>query len=196
MRRFMAQTAKRAATYEDLLAVPEPLVGEILFGELVTHPRPAPPHAVTASALQGVLTPPFQFGQNGPGGWVFMDEPELHLGEHVAVPDLAGWRRERLPALPKTAWVEVPPDWACEVLSPSTERYDRGDKRLIYAEAGVAHVWHVNPVLRMLEVYELREGKWVTLDVFFDDQEVAAAPFAEISFPLNWLWPLDPPPDE
>jgi Uma2 family endonuclease len=125
-----------------------------------------------------------------------MDEPELHLGEHVAVPDLAGWRRERLPALPKTAWVEVPPDWACEVLSPSTERYDRGDKRLIYAEAGVAHVWHVNPVLRMLEVYELREGKWVTLDVFFDDQEVAAAPFAEISFPLNWLWPLDPPPDE
>jgi Uma2 family endonuclease len=191
----MAQPARRPATYEDLLAVPEHLVAEILFGELVTHPRPAPPHAVTASALQSALGPPFQFGQNGPGGWIFMVEPELHLGDHVAVPDLAGWRRGRLSALPKTAWVEVAPDCVCEVLSPSTERYDRGDKRLIYADAGVAHAWHVNPLLRMLEVYELREGKWVTLDVFFDDQQVSAPPFTETSFPLNWLWPLDLSPD-
>lgn len=189
----MAQPARRPATCEDLLAVPKPLVAEILFGELVTHPRPAPPHAVTASALQGALTPPFQFGQNGPGGWIFMDEPELQLGEHVAVPDLPGWHRERMPALPRTAWIDVAPDWVCEVLSPSTERYDRGDKRLIYAEAGVSHVWHVNPFLKMLEVYELRAGKWVTLDVLFDDQEIRAPPFAAIGF---WLWPLDPAPDQ
>jgi Uma2 family endonuclease len=113
------------------------------------------------------------------------------LGKHVAVPDLAAWRIERLPVLPGTAWFAVAPDWICEVLSPSTERYDRGDKRLIYTEAGVAHAWYVNPALRMLEAYELREGKWVTLDVFF---EVTAPPFAEVSFPLNRLWPLDPPP--
>jgi Uma2 family endonuclease len=187
----MAQTAKRAATYEDLLAAPEHLVAEILFGELVTHPRPAPRHAVAGSALGGILVPPFQFGRGGPGGWVFMGEPELHLGEHVAVPDMAGWRRNRLPALPETAWIETPPDWVCEILSPSTERYDRGDKQQIYAEAGVGHLWQVNPVLRMLEVFELSAGKWLVLDVFRDDQEVPAAPFAEISFPLNLLWPLD-----
>jgi Uma2 family endonuclease len=192
----MAQTAKRAATYEDLLAVPEPLVAEILFGELVTHPRPAPRHAFAASALGSVLGPPFQFRRGGPGGWVFLDEPELHLGKHVAVPDLTAWRREHLPALPDTAWIEVAPDWVCEVLSPLTERYDRGDKRLIYAEAGVAHVWHLNPVLRMLEVLELRDGKWLLLDVFRDNAEVAAPPFAEITFTLGLLWPFDNPHSE
>ena len=122
-----------------------------------------------------------------------MVEPELHLGEHVAVPDLAAWRRERLPALPGTAWIETPPDWLCEVLSPSTERYDRGDKRLIYAEAGVAHVWHVDPVLQMLEVFELREGKWLLLDVFHDDARVKAPPFSELTFALGLLWPFEAP---
>ena len=189
----MVQTAQRAATYQDLLAVPEPLVAEILFGELVTHPRPAPPHTSAASALGGALAPPYQFGRGGPGGWVILDEPELHLGEHVVVPDLAGWRRERLPTMPETAWFEVAPDWVCEVLSPSTERYDRGDKRIIYAEAGVSHLWHVDPVLRMLEVFELRDGKWLLLDVFRDNAEVAAQPFADPSFPLGLLWPFDPP---
>jgi Uma2 family endonuclease len=190
----MAEPAQRAATYEDLLAVPEHLVAEILFGRLVTHPRPAPRHSVAASALGNVLGPPFQFGNDGPGGWIFMDEPELHLGRHVAVPDLAAWRRQRLPTLPETAWIGVAPDWICEVLSPSTERYDRGDKRMIYAEAGVGHVWHVDPVLRMLEVFELRDGKWLLLDVFRDDAPVAAPPFATPSFPLGLLWPFDPPP--
>jgi Uma2 family endonuclease len=190
----MAQHAQRTATYEDLLAVQEHLVAEILFGELVTHPRPAPRHSAAASALGSVLGPPFQFGRDGPGGWVFMDEPELHLGPHVVVSDLAAWRRERLPALPNTTWIDVAPDWICEILSPSTEGYDRGEKRLIYAEAGVGHVWHVDPILRMLEVFELRDGKWLLLDVLRDDAQVAARPFAEPSFPLGLLWPFDSAP--
>jgi Putative restriction endonuclease len=189
----MVEIAERAATYEDLIAVPEHLVAEILFGRLVTHPRPAPRHSTSANALSGVLTPPFQFARGGPGGWLFMVEPELHLGDHVAVPDLAAWRRERLPSLPETAWIGVAPDWICEVLSPSTERYDRGDKRIIYAGAGVRHVWHVDPVLRMLEVFELRGLKWLLVDVFRDDAQVAAPPFEEPAFPLSLLWPFDPP---
>jgi Uma2 family endonuclease len=193
----MSQTAtsteKRAATYEDLLAVPEHLVAELLFGQLVTHPRPAPRHARVVSRLHGVLTPPFDLGVAGPGGWVFLVEPELHLGEHVAVPDVAAWRLERLPAIPETAWIEMAPDWVCEVLSPSTERYDRGDKRTIYAEAGVGHLWHVDPILRMLEVFELRDGKWLLAGVFHDDAAVAAPPFAELTFALNLLWPLGSP---
>jgi hypothetical protein len=193
LRIAMAEPAQRAATYEDLLAVPEHQVAEILFGRLVTHPRPAPRHAVAASAVGNVLGPPFQFGNGGPGGWIFMVEPELHLGGHVAVPDVAAWRRERLPTLPETAWIEIAPDWICEVLSPSTERYDRGDKRIIYAEAGVGHLWHADPVLRMLEVFELRDGKWLLLDVYRDDAKVAAQPFSEAVFALNLLWPFDPP---
>jgi Uma2 family endonuclease len=189
----VTRTEKRRATYQDLLDVPEHLVAEILFGELVIHPRPAPRHAVAASALGNVLGPPFQFGSGGPGGWLFIDEPELHLGEHVAVPDLAAWRRERLPTLPETAWIETEPDWVCEVLSPSTQRYDRGDKRLIYSEAGVGHLWHVDPVLQMLEVFELRDGKWLLLDVFHDDAEVAARPFGEARFRLGLLWPFEAP---
>lgn len=189
----MAEPARRAATYEDLLVVPEPLVAEILFGELVTHPRPAPRHARAAMRLGTILSTPYDLGINGPGGWVFLGEPELHLGEHVIVPDLAAWCHSRLPAPPDTAWIEVAPDWVCEVLSPSTERYDRGDKRLIYAEAGVPHVWHIDPVLRMLEAYELRDDKWLLLNVFSDDAQVAAVPFAECSFSLSQLWSFDLP---
>jgi len=189
----MAEIAERAATYEDLLAVPEHLVAEILFGRLVTHPRPAPRHAVAGSALGAALGGPFQFGRDGPGGWLFMDEPELHLAGHVAVPDLAAWRRERMSQLPDTAWIEMAPDWICEVLSPSTERYDRTDKRAIYADAGVGHVWHVDPELQMLEVFELRDGKWLLLGVFHDNADVSAAPFSQVSFPLGLLWPFDQP---
>ena len=194
MTHTVTKPARRAATYEELLAVPEPLVAEILFGKLVTHPRPAPRHVRVASRLEMILGPPFDLGDDGPGGWVFFGEPELHLSDHIVVPDLAAWRRERLADFPDTAWFEVAPDWVCEVLSPSTESYDRGDKRLIYAEAGVDHVWHINPLLKMLEVYELRDGKWLLLDVFRDDAQVAAAPFVEFSFSLSLLWTLAPRP--
>jgi Uma2 family endonuclease len=194
MTRAVAKAMRRAATYEDLLAVPEPLVAEILFGELVTHPRPAPRYARAAIRLAAILDTPFGRGIGGPGGWVFLSEPELHLGEHVVVPDLAAWRYERFSDFPDTAWIETAPDWACEVLSPSTESYDRGDKRLIYAEAAVHHLWHINPLLRMQEVYELRDGKWLLLDVFRDDAQASAAPFAEVSFSLHELWSLGPQP--
>jgi Uma2 family endonuclease len=189
-----ARPIQRSATYEDLLAVPENLVAELLFGELVTHPRPAPPHAVAASALGHVLGPPFQSGSGGPGGWIFMDEPELHLGEHVVVPDVAAWRRDRFAALPDTAWIETPPAWVCEVLSPSTAAYDRDEKRLIYADARVPYVWHIDPVLKMLEVFELSDGKWVLLNVFRGNADVTTPPFTDLTFSLGLLWPFDADP--
>ena len=189
----MAHLAQRAATYEDLLAVPEHLVAEILFGELVTHPRPAPLYSVASTALAAVLGSPYQLSRGRSGGWTFMHKPEVHLGPHVVVPDLAAWRRERLPLLPEAAWIDVAPDWVCEVLSPSTERHDRADKRSIYAKAGVGHLWFVDPRPRMLEAFELRGSKWLLLNALFDNAEVAVPPFAEQSFPLGLLWPFDPP---
>lgn len=154
----MAQPKPRVATYSDIEALPENMVGEILFGVLHAHPRPEPRHANATSVLGHEVMGPFQFGRGGPGGWIFLDEPELHLGEHVVVPDIAGWRRERMPKLPATAYFETPPDWVCEVLSPSTQRIDRTDKLSVYAAFGVGHAWYVDPDACTLEVLVLTGG--------------------------------------
>jgi Uma2 family endonuclease len=187
----MAEPAQRAATYEDLLAVPENLVAEILFGHLVTHPRPAPRHSVAIMALGASLAPAFQFARPGRSAWIFMNMPEVHLGPHVVVPDAAAWRRLRLTVLPETSGLDVVPDWVCEVHSPGRDAPE--ERRAVYAKAGVPYLWHVDPVLRMLEVFELRGGKWLLLDVYRDNAAVAAPPFADVSFPLGLLWPFDPP---
>ncbi len=184
----VSQTKTRPATYADIEALPASMVGEILFGTLHAHPRPSPRHSVAANAVGSSLTGPFQFGNGGPGGWLFMVEPELHLGQHVLVPDIAGWRRERLPRLPDTAYIETPPDWVCEVLSPSTERIDRTDKLTIYAEFGVKHCWFVDPIVRTLEVLALQGDKWLLAAAFKDADAVCAAPFEAHTFALDLLW--------
>ncbi|WP_457674652.1 Uma2 family endonuclease [Thiolapillus sp.] len=184
----MTQTAEKLATYEDLLAVPEHLVAEIIHGQLHTSPRPAPRHARASSSLGVQITNPYDFGNDGPGGWWILDEPELHLGAHVLVPDLAGWRRERMPELPDTAWFELPPDWVCEVLSPSTASIDRSQKMPVYAEFGVRWIWLIDPDIKTLEAYELRDGQWLLLKTLSDDAEVALPPFDAVPFPLATLW--------
>ena len=157
----MAEHARRTATFEDLASVPDHLVGEILGGVLHTSPRPAPRHANAASVLGSDLNALWQRGRGGPGGWWILDEPELHLGPDALVPDIAGWRRERLPHLPEQAHFELPPDWICEVLSPSTALLDRARKLPIYARAGVPWAWLVDPVQRSVEVFRLQEGAWL-----------------------------------
>ena len=192
----MVDAAQRPATYADLEAVPLDQVAEILFGALVTHPRPAPSHGSAAGALTMEIGPPFQKGRGGPGGWVFIPEQELHLGPHVVVPDISGWRVERLPHMPDTAFIETPPDWICELLSPSTENSDRGPKRRIYATYKVAHMWLIDPVARRLEAYELRDANWLLVETFDGEDSVAAPPFASVPFPLAALWPLAPAPQQ
>ena len=182
----------KRATYEDVLNAPDNKVAEILDGELFLSPRPGPKHVVTSSRLGRVLGP-FDEDPGGPGGWWILDEPELHLGNQVVVPDLAGWRRERLPAVPEEAHFSLGPDWICEVLSPSTERIDRGRKLRIYAEAGVAHAWFVNPVERTVEVLRLRDGAWTIVAVCSDSDTVRIEPFETIELELGRLW-ADPPP--
>ena len=176
------------ATYDDILALPEYLVGEIIRGVLRTHPRPAPKHARAYSSLGVELGGPFDRGTHGPGGWWILDEPELHLDADVLVPDLAGWRRERMPKLPDAAWFELAPDWVCEILSPSTVKIDRAEKMPLYARNGVAHCWLVDPDLRTLEVFENREGRWLLLGVLENDTAVSQPPFDAIAFSLSRLW--------
>ena len=183
-----SRVEKPRATYEDLLKVPENKVAEIVDGELYVSPRPAVPHAVVASVLGVDLGGPFDQGRGGPGGWGILYEPELHLGEDVLVPDLAGWRRQRLPAFPKAAFLTLAPDWVCEILSPSTERLDRARKLGIYARESVANAWLVNPETRTLEVYRRSEDRWLLLATHASDALVRAEPFDAIELDLLPLW--------
>jgi Uma2 family endonuclease len=178
----------RPATYEDLLRVPDHLVAEILDGELYTSPRPAPRHADASSGLGGALRGPFDRGRGGPGGWRILDEPELHLAADVVVPDLAGWRRERLPDLPETAYFSVAPDWICEVVSPSTASMDRVKKLAIYAREGVRHAWLIDPIARTLEVLRLENGRWTIISTAAGLDVVPAEPFDALELDLSLLW--------
>jgi Uma2 family endonuclease len=185
----MSTSAERIATYEDLCKVPDHLVAQIIHGQLITLPRPAPKHARAASIMGGKLVPTYDEGNNGPGGWWMLFEPELHLGPHILVPDLAGWRRERMPTLPDKAYFELAPDWVCEVLSPSTAQMDRVDKLSIYAAHGVAHAWLVDPDAQTLEILALHEDHWRLERAYKAADEVCAPPFEAISFSLASFWP-------
>ena len=191
----MAQTAAhthestRRATYQDMLDAPAHQVAEIVNGTLYTHPRPAMPHALAGIELAIELGSAFHRGRGGPGGWWILYEPELHLGEEILVPDLAGWRRERIPEYPETAYVTLAPDWICEVLSASTRRLDLHEKRPIYAREGVGYLWLVDPIDRTLEAFELHEGQWLLIASAKDDEPVSIRPFDAITFSLGDLWP-------
>jgi Uma2 family endonuclease len=185
----------RTATYAELEALPSNMVGEIVCGRLYAHPRPAPRHAVSANALGSEVTGPFDWRRRGgPGGWIFMVEPELHLGPHVVVPDIAGWKIERLSPFPDTAFIETPPDWLAEILSPSTQSLDRTDKLAVYAEYGVGHCWYVDPIAQTLEVFALTGNKWLLAATFKDADPVTAPPFEAHTFPLDVLWAPDGKP--
>lgn len=184
----MSAPAKKRATYEDVLAVPEPFVAEVIDGVLHVLPRPAKPHAAAASALGEELGPPFKRGRGGPGGWLILDEPELHLHDDIVSPDLAGWRRERMPSLDDQAYFELPPDWACEVLSRSTAIRDRTSKLSIYRRESVSHVWFVDPLARTLEVLRRTAEGWLLALVEGGDVKVRAEPFDAIELDLAVLW--------
>lgn len=184
----VGQEPKRRATYEDLLALPEHVVGQLIDGELMVMPRPASPHARVTFNLSGELYAPFERGRGGPGGWHLLSEPELHFGEDVLVPDLAGWRRERMPEVPRVPYFTLAPDWVCEVLSPSTKTLDRVRKRRIYAREGVRHVWLIDPEERTLEVFRLEEGQWAQGGTYAGEARVRAAPFEALELELGVLW--------
>jgi Uma2 family endonuclease len=178
----------REATYEELAALPEHLIGEILDGRLFVSPRPPSTQSAAKVALAGELGGPFQRGRGGPGGWWFFNEPELHFGKDVLVPDLAGWRRSRMPVRSNTPFFTLAPDWVCEVLSPSTARIDRTLKKEIYAREGVEYVWLVDPVLRILEVLRLHGGQWLEKGSWSGNARIRAEPFEALELELEALW--------
>ena len=179
------------ATYEDLRALPAHQVGELIAGQLYASPRPSFAHAGAASVLGMGIGPPFQLGRGGPGGWWILFEPELHFGDDVLVPDLAGWRRERMPKLHKGAFHTLAPDWVCEVQSPSTARLDRVHKLPVYAREGAKHAWMIDPLVRTLESLRLEQGRWSLIAAHGDDELVRAEPFEAVELDLLLLWGED-----
>jgi Uma2 family endonuclease len=188
----VSQPADRRATYDDLCRVPDHLVAQIIDGELITLPRPAIGHACASSFLGADLVGFFgrrPGAPGGPGGWWILAEPELHLGPDILVPDLAGWRRERVPALsPETPYLAVSPDWVCEILSPSTIRIDRIRKLAIYARERVGHAWLLDPVARTLEVFRLDGERWLLVGQFEGDGMVRAEPFDAVGLEMGRWW--------
>lgn len=181
--------ALRGASYPDILAAPENMVAELVGGDLYLQPRPAAPHAEAASVLGMIVGPPFRLGQGGPGGWVIQDEPELHFGADVLVPDLAGWVRADHPELDlSVAFFERAPNWVCEVLSPSTRGHDRVRKLPIYAAAGVGYSWLVDPLARTIEVFESRDGLWTLLVTLEGGVVARAKPFDAVELDVSPMW--------
>ena len=180
---------KGSATYQDVLDAPPHKVAEIVCGRLRLSARPGAWAALAKSSLGDELVSPFQKGRGGPGGWWILDEPELHFGEDILVPDLAGWRRERLPEPPDEAFFTLAPDWVCEMLSPSTRQFDLEEKRPIYAREGVGHLWFVDPAGRTLEAFALRGGAWSPVASAREDEPVSFPPFEAVTFSLGALWP-------
>ncbi len=175
-------------TYQDVLDAPPNMVAEIVDGTLYMNPRPAMPHTRASSKLMIIVGSAFDEGVGGPGGWRIFYEPELHLGKNIVVPDIAGWRRERMPEPPTGAYCRLAPDWVCEALSPSTRELDLGDKKAFYASAGVGYLWFVDPDERSLEAFVLRNNDWVLIDKLFNHAIVSLPPFDAISFDLSKLW--------
>lgn len=178
------------ATYEDVLNSPPQVTAQVIEGVLYTQPRPAVRHSVASSFLGGELGPAFGRGRGGPGGWIILDEPELHLGPrpNIVVPDLAGWRLTTLPELPDAAYLTVSPDWVCEILSPSTRRFDRVLKLEVYRREGVKYVWLIDPEAKTLEVLRLDGEHYSLLATHSEADVVRAEPFDAIELELNGLW--------
>jgi Uma2 family endonuclease len=184
-----AAEAPRPATRADLDALPENVVGEIIDGVLYTFPRPRPQHAYVAVGLGGELNAAFQRGRGGPGGWWILIEPGLELqAAPEVVPDLAGWRRERVPALPADTPIRIVPDWVCEILSPSTRAHDQLIKRRFYARVGVPYLWFIDPDARTLSVCKLAEALWVELGVYGPDERIRAEPFDAVELSMGDWW--------
>ncbi|WP_245678130.1 Uma2 family endonuclease [Chondromyces crocatus] len=168
-------------------------VAEIIRGTSYVRAQPGLRHVHASSELQTELGQAYCRGRGGPGGWRILQAPQLQLGHgvdmDVLVPDLAGWTLERLPQLGGAAFIQVAPDWVCEVLSPGTAARDRAEKMPIYARERVKTLWLVDPSACLLEVFVMgADGEWRLRVVSCGAAQVRATPFDAVELDLSMLW--------
>ncbi len=182
----MATPVRARATYEQLRALPDDVTGHLVDGELFSMPRPGTAHMRATMRASNELDT--RFGGGGPtSGWVVMTEVEIHFGPDVLVPDIAGWRTSTLPRLPDVPHLKVPPDWVCEVLSPSTAGFDRVRKSRVYARNGVGWYWLIDPAARTVEVFRLVDGHYLQHSTCAFGERLTLEPFSTESLdPVGW----------
>lgn len=181
--------------YQQLRGLPSHQNGEILNGTLRVSPRPAIPHAVAATEIAGDLRVHFRRKKDDDGpptGWWILAEPEIHLFTpgftHVLSPDIAGWKREHMPVIPRAAFISQVPDWVCEILSPATASYDRRAKARIYHQAGVTWRWLVDPNAQTIEAYRREGDFWVLLGTWGEDEKAFIEPFENFELDISQWW--------
>jgi Uma2 family endonuclease len=186
---FGAVVLDRPATVRDLGRLPDTWRGEILHGTMYAFPRPRAPHQRAGTRIAGDIAGPFDRGRGGPGGWWILEEPGVQLLEEEELsPDVAGWRRERMPRLPRKGPIRLAPDWVCEVLSPRTRGYDLVTKRRFYAEIGVSYLWYVEPLAKALTASKLMDGRWVEIGGWGKDERARIEPFDAVEIDLAAWW--------
>ncbi|MCY1060669.1 Uma2 family endonuclease [Nannocystis sp. SCPEA4] len=187
-------TARKLATYDDLLAYPSEVKTEIFDGEIHTQPSPLPGHGRAQLALGRYVGGPFDGDTQDPDGWWILQEIDVRFdGHNVVRPDVVGWRRARLPDPWGMRPIDVVPDWICEVLSPSTEKVDRVRKQHLYARHGVPYYWLVDPAERVLEAFVLDGAQWRIAGTYDDTALARIPPFDAIELPVGRLFPPLPP---
>lgn len=193
----MVQPARFMPTFEELYAqierLPEGVTGEILEeGALRVMSRPGKRHRRAAGACFNALSG-VNANLRGTGWWVEVEAEVRFPQGRLAVPDIAGWRIQRVPDLPDENPLSVLPDWCCEILSPTTARDDKRLKLPLYARANVPWSWLVDPALRLVEVYQTLNGLPALVTTAQDDERRVLPPFDhEIS--LDGWWLPDPAP--
>jgi Uma2 family endonuclease len=185
----MSSTPKLKTTYEQWLELPDNITGEIISGDLIASPRPGPKHSNVSTALGVKVGGPFQYGEGGgPGGWIILFEPEIHIKDDIVVPDFAGWKRERLSKPPDEAYFSTVPDWICEILSPSSVKTDRIIKQQLYLSWKINHYWIVDPILKSVEILERAAENWVVKGLYSENDKMRAPPFDMVEIDLKSLW--------
>lgn len=187
--------ARKQATYDDLLAYPEGEHVELHAGHVVVHPGGLPEHGRVLSGLARFIGGPFDDDLDGPAAWWILPQLDIRFNAHdVTRPDLAGWRRTRLPSPAGLRPIDGVPDWICEVLSPSNARHDRVDKQQLYARHGVPHDWLIDPDERTLEAYALDGGRWSVVGTHDHTALARIPPFDAVELPVGRLFFPRPQP--
>ena len=188
----------RAPTLADLDALPAGIVGEIIEGVLYTMTKPRMRHQRTTTRIGAGVGDPFDVGRGGPGGWWIVTEPGIELANDTKEisPDVAGWRRERMPDMPGDEPIRLVPDWVCEILSKSTRRHDLLRKLPYYARVGVAYAWVVDLEARVLTSHRLDSTDWRIIGTYSDETEARIAPFDVVPLNVADWWPPAAPGDQ
>ncbi len=166
---------------------------ELVDGEVVMHAAPGMLHGFGMAMLGTELVNAYCHGRGGPGGWWILYEVDVVIepGVQAYRPDIVGWRKECVPAIPKEQPVPILPDFVCEVLSPSKPFWDRGPKKRGYERAGVPWLWLLDPSARRLEAYQLVDREYREVAIVSGATPARVEPFAEIEIDVAELFPVD-----